>query len=577
MKMIIMIWHGNMLTILILLVVSFSSIWCRNDPTGIVDLGSLDPPNTSSLSAITSLSSLSLNGMYWDPISKNNNNVIKQSIDTRIAVKTVLPVAVKEGRSAVNDMVSKNITMVLENLLKNYENNQLPTHGKGMPTVVKTNILIRSMGPISELDMDYSMDCYFRQYWRDSRLSFLGPIKSLSLSIKMLERIWRPDTYFYNGKHSYVHTITVPNKLLRISQDGDILYSMRLTIKAKCPMELRNFPMDRQSCPLILGSYAYTSRQLIYEWQQGASVNFVPGMTLSQFDLMGSPYRNLTFTRNEGDFSVLQVSFNLQRHTGYFLIQVYVPCVLIVVLSWVSFWIHREATSDRVGLGITTVLTLSTISLDSRTDLPKVKYATALDWFLLMSFFYCIATLLEFAGVHYFTKVGSGEFSVDEEDNWDDDFEEPIGTLASVPRSLRMNHRLTSKRRSSLICPISNGTLGSATSLGIRSPQDAPNVTSMERQTQTERTLPKWRQFLYCLAGDDGYRRQRQREATAGICGRLGQSVNRHVNSVSYIDRAARICFPASFGLLNVCYWMLYVTWQDEFKWQDPPIAFFSH
>jgi len=53
-----------------------------------------------------------------------------------------------------------------------------------------------------------------------------------------------------------------------------------------------------------------------------------------------------------GVFSVLQVNFNLQRHTGYFLIQVYVPCILIVVLSWVSFWIHREATSDRVGLGM---------------------------------------------------------------------------------------------------------------------------------------------------------------------------------------------------------------------------------
>lgn len=84
------------------------------------------------------------------------------------------------------------------------------------------------------------MDCYFRQSWRDSRLSFLGPIKSLSLSIKMLERIWRPDTYFYNGKHSYVHTITVPNKLLRISQDGDILYSMRLL-----------------SCQLIISHFLY--------------------------------------------------------------------------------------------------------------------------------------------------------------------------------------------------------------------------------------------------------------------------------------------------------------------------------
>jgi hypothetical protein len=30
-----------------------------------------------------------------------------------------------------NDVVSRNITMVLENLLKDYESSQLPTHGKG--------------------------------------------------------------------------------------------------------------------------------------------------------------------------------------------------------------------------------------------------------------------------------------------------------------------------------------------------------------------------------------------------------------------------------------------------------------
>ena len=34
-----------------------------------------------------------------------------------------------------------------------------------------------------------------------------------------------------------------------------------------------------------------------------------------------------------------------------FCLQVYVPCTLIVVLSWVGFWLNREATSDRVGLG----------------------------------------------------------------------------------------------------------------------------------------------------------------------------------------------------------------------------------
>ncbi|XP_014476307.1 PREDICTED: gamma-aminobutyric acid receptor alpha-like isoform X1 [Dinoponera quadriceps] len=488
-------------------------------------------------------------------------------------------------RATVNDIVSRNITMVLENLLMNYENSQLPTHGKGVPTVVKTNILIRSMGPVSELDMDYSMDCYFRQSWRDSRLSFLGPIKSLSLSIKMLERIWRPDTYFYNGKHSYVHTITVPNKLLRISQDGDILYSMRLTIKAKCPMELRNFPMDRQSCPLIMGSYAYTSGQLVYEWQEGSSVNFVPGMALSQFDLMGSPYRNLTFVRREGEFSVLQVSFNLQRHTGYFLIQVYVPCVLIVVLSWVSFWIHREATSDRVGLGITTVLTLSTISLDSRTDLPKVRYATALDWFLLMSFGYCIATLLEFAGVHYFTKIGSGEIPLDDEE-WEEwkgigreEFEDTLRTMISC--SPQTDHPeildTSARRRGSLMCALySDGITYERDSCRSITVAVSSKPSTMEQQTQTELILPLWRQFLYCLAGDDAFRRRRQREA-ANSYRKYGDRLSRHINSVSYIDRVARVVFPASFGLLNICYWVVYVTYQEEFKWQDPPIGSISH
>lgn len=272
-------------------------------------------------------------------------------------------------------------------------------------------------------------------------------------------------------------------------------------------------------------------------------------MALSQFDLISSPYRNLTFTRREGEFSVLQVSFNLQRNTGYFLIQVYLPCVLIVVLSWVSFWIHREATSDRVGLGITTVLTLSTISLDSRTDLPKVRYATALDWFLLYCFFYCIATLLEFAGVHYFTKVGSGEIPIDEEE-WEECGEcitpmpitvESVGTYSSPADIIKNTNsgsfsnitspssacrQLAARRRSSLICPIYNdsaslgyernhprGSLVSSLIQVSSTSHIPPPKATMERMTQTETFIPRWKQFCYCLMGDETYRKQRQREA----------------------------------------------------------------
>ena len=72
-----------------------------------------------------------------------------------------------------------------------------------------------------------------------------------------INRIWKPDTYFYNGKNAYMHTITVPNKFVRIRTDGKVWYSSRMTVKANCPMRLENFPMDTQNCPLELGSCEY--------------------------------------------------------------------------------------------------------------------------------------------------------------------------------------------------------------------------------------------------------------------------------------------------------------------------------
>lgn len=207
------------------------------------------------------------------------------------------------------------------------------------------------------------MDCYFRQWWTDPRLSFKdpNPDTQISLSVKFLERIWKPDTYFHNGKGSYIHMITQPNKLCRIDPTGTVTYSVRLTIKAKCPMKLRKFPLDQQNCPIELGSYSYPREELRYYWKpQKIYLNM--HRSLSQFDIVDIPCSNYTKFISNRNYSVLGCNFRLKRHTGYFLIQVYLPCILLVILSWVSFWINREATSDRVGLGITTVLTLSQFS-----------------------------------------------------------------------------------------------------------------------------------------------------------------------------------------------------------------------
>ena len=68
---------------------------------------------------------------------------------------------------------------------------------------------------------------------------------------------------------------------------------------------------------------------------------------------------------------------------GYYLIQMYIPSLLTVILSWVSFWINMDAAPARVALGITTVLTMTTQSSGSRASLPKVSNMTTVSLVLL--------------------------------------------------------------------------------------------------------------------------------------------------------------------------------------------------
>lgn len=80
---------------------------------------------------------------------------------------------------------------------------------------------------LSPLWQEYTIDVFFRQSWRDERLKFDGPMKILPLNNLLASKIWTPDTFFHNGKKSVAHNMTTPNKLLRLVDNGTLLYTMR--------------------------------------------------------------------------------------------------------------------------------------------------------------------------------------------------------------------------------------------------------------------------------------------------------------------------------------------------------------
>ena len=88
------------------------------------------------------------------------------------------------------------------------------------------------------------------------------------------------------------------------------------------------------------------------------------------------------------------MTFTFHRRMGFYFIQFYIPCIVMVSLSWISFWMDRYYIGERLSLGVTTILTIVFLLGSSNSTMPRVSYAKAIDWYLLGSFIFVFSTLV---------------------------------------------------------------------------------------------------------------------------------------------------------------------------------------
>ncbi|XP_006088512.2 gamma-aminobutyric acid receptor subunit beta-1, partial [Myotis lucifugus] len=141
----------------------------------------------------------------------------------------------------------------VDRLLKGYDIRLRPDFG-GPPVDVGMRIDVASIDMVSEVNMDYTLTMYFQQSWKDKRLSYSGVPLNLTLDNRVADQLWVPDTYFLNDKKSFVHGVTVKNRMIRLHPDGTVLYGLRITTTAACMMDLRRYPLDEQNCTLEIES-----------------------------------------------------------------------------------------------------------------------------------------------------------------------------------------------------------------------------------------------------------------------------------------------------------------------------------
>ncbi|XP_055931488.1 gamma-aminobutyric acid receptor subunit rho-3-like [Argiope bruennichi] len=269
---------------------------------------------------------------------------------------------------------------------------------------------------ITEEKMEYSMQFYVNEYWKDPRLNLTHRREHFHISTDIVEEMWTPDLIFENSKGGWVYQLAVPNIIVQTHLYGYLHRFTRYNMKISCSMYLQNYPMDTQKCFLSITSLANDDSRMILKWiherKKEERVDNLSDLYLANVHPLKYQVTNATTSKYQiewptGLYTSLRANFTFDRHLSSHIFNVYIPSGLVVLLSFLSFWLNVRSVPARVALGLTSLLTLSTQASQVRSRLPPINYLTALDVWLFACILQVFLSLIQYATVYscYSVKV----------------------------------------------------------------------------------------------------------------------------------------------------------------------------
>eukprot|EP00112_Aurelia_sp_Birch-Aquarium-sp1_P026441 Seg939.1 transcript_id=Seg939.1/GoldUCD/mRNA.D3Y31 product="Gamma-aminobutyric acid receptor subunit beta-1" protein_id=Seg939.1/GoldUCD/D3Y31 len=431
------------------------------------------------------------------------------------------------------------LSRAFENVMDKYDKKFRPLYGV-KELEVELNFIVLSFGNIREVEMEFEVDLYFLQVWTDPRFN-VSDINHENATIELIgsdvSQIWVPDTIFINSKKSNFHHVTLENRFMTVNlSTGEIVYHARITLTGACHMDLRYYPFDQQVCYIAMESYGHDELDVKYKWfKRGCNGSecdqvFIYEKNLANFEIIEASKSSQKTIYHTSHFSSATGKFVFQRKTTYFLLQVYLPCILIVMVSWTSFWIHEEAVPARAAICVTTILTIITMLGVVNVNMPKVSYVKAVDFYLFISFLMVFLSLLEYIVVLNYE-------------------------LFCRRRSVKNKHNKTiSNKKHSVVVMIGDeNNYSDSNYMNGYSDNNVDNHNTRKRLNQGNR-----RQSLYTMK----LNHTKHKSVTESLSKEAQEILLEELMTLkepSAVDVVSRLLFPLLFVIFNLCYWLVYL------------------
>ena len=273
-----------------------------------------------------------------------------------------------------------------------------PVSEDGKPTEVQVVGAVLDVDKINSAEQNFTLNFYAVFSWLDPRLAHEGP----GSDIRGLSDVWNPRLTISNTQRYWENT----RDEVEISPEGRVTYRLHVFGDFSQPLKLHDFPQDRHVFQVPVVAAGYRPEEVV----------LLPDPRMDSFiaeDLSVADWKVGNMQGQSRDVSLANglklpgfvFSFEAERLLHHYVIKAITPLALIVMMSWVVFWIDPKQLPNQLGVAVTTVLTLIAYHIALSGRLPDIPYLTNMDKFLFSSTVLVFMALIEVVITSHFSST----------------------------------------------------------------------------------------------------------------------------------------------------------------------------
>ena len=269
------------------------------------------------------------------------------------------------------------------------------------PVLVKVGFYLTDITHINEPNETISFMGNLRMQWRDPRLAGRYRVYVDQKAQKKFDEIWHPHLKFKNERGDR-STIA---KHLVIESNGTVTVHEWVRSKVRTFLNYRKFPFDTQQIVFAVEPFSYPTTEVkLVDWKMHSGVTNKTYLTEWYLNKVQTEVKSEPSKPKVGHYSSYNLVVTYERASLYYLWQVIVPMILIVLLSFGVFWMLDQPLVNRVAISLTAILAIVVFQWRIFSKLPHVGYHTFLDVLMLFSFIVACMTVLVATSIHSYTQ-----------------------------------------------------------------------------------------------------------------------------------------------------------------------------